>query len=510
MSSVIAYPPGPASCYRPLRTTVQGEGFQIESVVNFIRPASAGDVTTLGNGLAVNDILVEHGAIQGPVDGAVGLTLYFAGCGSYDGLHKITKIIDGVSGTRYLVIESTDYGSVVPAVLGTLVMWPPDYTMLCEVSIYYDMALPPAKVILRSTANTAGVFAFDVSGCIRDHFKTDISAFCKAIPGPAIAATAHGTTALFYKLRIVEIWDDPTDADPIDPWNGDWDVATDTDYRVAVNAIHPFAGNLLDWTDTTFAQFTPNGTPSTRNLLTNAPRGTILTNTGPKLTMGTADRFRVHVLTVPTAYTVTGLYLNIVDISSGSPSLVEQNAITVAGTHAAISIAIGPADLAAFMTVPSKYIAYITDVSNSSLIEPVEITVDSACKENLRPFGWLNKLGGIDRYTFTGREIGVTKYKRSTVTKPMGYGTGYDFAERVHKVEQDNVRTVSSGPVRDDVRRWLAEDMMGAAHMTVEVNSIVCPCIPLSAQVQAFKTPNGLRPVTIEYQAGVDNLSQSG
>ena len=98
-ASVTDSPSNYVSAYRPMNITVERDD-PAGSQVSFIRPATASDVSTLGNGLAEGDILVSHAVLQGSVIAQADQTVHiYEGCGDYNGVHTILNAFD-VSGTR--------------------------------------------------------------------------------------------------------------------------------------------------------------------------------------------------------------------------------------------------------------------------------------------------------------------------------------------------------------------------------------------------------------------------
>jgi hypothetical protein len=249
-------------------------------------------------------------------------------------------------------------------------------------------------------------------------------------------------------------------------------------------------------------QFAVGGSNFQRKFLSTMPRS---------VTLAPTDRLTMFMLTgtgtSTPGYDTANLTIRVFNITGSSPTLVGSTSVD-AGVTAAFGVGVGPANLAGTFTLPAKYRVFVSNVGEVGLSEFVDITVESKCTENRRSFAWLNKLGGVDQYTFTGREIGTSKTKRATVKKPYSTGTGFDFQERTYRSEPDRFRTVSTAPLRREFRRWLAEDLCETANGIVDVYGRWCPCIIVSSDARAFSTGPGMPPLTIEYKAGVDNLSQ--
>ena len=515
-ATVSSTPASPASCYRPLQYVVvrtDPAGTLLEEI--FI--ADASDVSTLGSGLVVGDVVVKYtGSIFGGIPVVAGQTIILdSDCGPYEGVQMVTLQFDD-SGDHYAVIDAVDAGDFTPAsaFVGSFKVWLSNYTIHLKILVYTDPEGTPQEVLLKALPGANTSVTFNVDTRIRDYFNHDISAFAKAVPGATLAQDAHGVTALFYRVHIAEVYDVPGETALVDPYDGDHDILEDdtedlATMKVAVNAIHPFAGPLIDWTDTDFSDFIVGGTDFERKFLTNAPRGTIGVQTGVKLNMATTDRFRLHMLTDAAEDHEVAYTLRVYNGDGASLTFISAIAATIASTTtSAVSFGVGPADLSPYITLPGRYVLFVSDVSETSYSEPIEVIVDSKCKEVRRPFAWLNKLGGIDAFTFTGREFSTSKVKRAVVKKPYGTGTGFDFRQRTYRSEPERSRTVASAPVNRDVSKWLGEDLGESANVVTTENSIVCPVVVTTSDIAAHTTGPFHKPVTIDYMMGVDNMSQ--
>lgn len=507
-AQLITSPASPAAVYRPLVYTVQARGNETLSDVDYIRPADASDVSGLGGDLVVGDILIQHDALTGDA-ATVGARVFIEGCGDYNGVWEVAKVID----STHLVITSADYGTVTSPASGKIVLWPEGYTMYAEVSIYTSTTGLPTKVRLRATPDNDGIATFEVDKVLKDYFSKNISAYALPIPGGGITLDAHGVTALFYKTRFVEAWqEDPA----MDPWDGDHDIDEDEDYLVAVNAVHPYCGDLLTWETAGMTIHQLGGTDYARRFLTHYPRTDIVAGsyTGPRLTLADTDHFRVFVLNRSNDSYAVDYKLMVYDMTSGSAVFVDNIDIELDDPSAAFAVGVGPADLSPHITVPAKYRVFISGPLATSLpsglySELLEVTVDTACKEVRRPMAALNSLGGVDLYTFTGREIETERAKRATVSKPYSPGTGFDYLESTYRNEPDTQFTLSSAPLDRERRKWVTRTFMRSANVVLKLSATQAATVILTKdQAPSSTTGPATRPVTIEYRLGVDGLAQ--
>lgn len=493
----------PASVYRPMSFKVQGRGITSLYVVGSISIADSTDVSTLANGLAVGDVLVEHAGVPAEV----GSVVYVEGCGSYNGLRTVTKIIEDSGSPQYLVIGSPNYGDVTPAT-GRITVWPEGYTVHCELSIYTADAVTPTKVRLRSGGDQLGIATFNVNTVLKDYFASDLSAYVLPIAGGGVVQNAHGTTAIFYRVRFTESWQADT---IIDPWDGTHEIESDaTDdiatMRVAVNAVHPYESDVLTWSTTNLGGFEVGGSLFARKFLTHAPRGTIGAYQGIKMTLGSGDHFRLFMLSRKDSDFEVDWILRIIDTSG---SLIHTEAFSLPDPVAAFCVGVGPADLDGLASLPDTYRVYVSNVSETALSEPVEISIDTTCREVERPMAALNSLGGVDLFTFAGREIEFDGGRRSTVKKPYEEGSGYDYTERTYRNEPFTRYTLSSKPLKNSIRKWVASTFLRSPNVVLKLSDTqAAPVIITTESVESNASNERVKPITIEYRLGVGDLAQ--
>ena len=495
-ASVTSQPATPASCYRPMRFNVVRTvppGTLIVEV--FI--ADSSDVSSLGNGLQAGDVVVYFtGTVFGAVSVQAGQTIIMdADCGPYAGVQMVTNyFVDGSD--KYMVIDAVNAGDFTPASMtGSFKVWLNNYTIHCRVLVYTDPNGAPQVVDLsKLPSGVTNSASFDVALVIKDYFSHMID----TIMADGILFDAHGIASLFYRVHIAEAYDQPSGV-LMDPFDGthtilEDDVELASTFRVAVNGIHPYTGTNLDWSDSDFSDFVI-GVPTSR-FLTNAPR---------RITLNRGDSFRLvmltaqaddYALTAKRVVSVTGVGSEGADIEIGLTS--------------SFAIACGPADIAGlFETEPTRYIVRIRDIIDPAVqSETITIDVVDKCTEVRRPFGWLNKLGGVDMYTFTGREITSSKVKRATVRKPYGIGTGFDWTERQYRSEPDRTAMVSTLPLPKEVREWLVQDFFESPNINAVIDSRPCTCVLLTDEVVSNSSGPYYKPLTVEYRVGVNGLSQ--
>lgn len=161
----------------------------------------------------------------------------------------------------YTIIDAPAMGDFTPSGSPTsaLRVYLDNYAILTKVLIYTDPTGTPQQVVLRAQpSDAAGNAIINVDVVLRDFFNYRIESFIKPMAGVPVQS-AHGITAIFYRLHVVEVYDSP-DVDMGDPFDGTHDIHVDdtediATMRVAVNAVHPYASPVVDWNSADMSAF---------------------------------------------------------------------------------------------------------------------------------------------------------------------------------------------------------------------------------------------------------------
>lgn len=496
MSATLSSSPSSmASAYRPIEYRIQRSD-PANSRVYFIRPATASDVATLGSGLEEGDILVQHQAWAGPVPGVAGQTILFDDdCEVYAGVWTVLSTFTAL-GDLYSVIDAPDLGTFTGSPFGSARVYLDNYVIWCRLRVWTDPNADPSTVYLPASPDETGLVTFNVAPTLAVFFSEDIELYARPWSG-TIIQSAHGLTALTYRATFFEVYSSPGVTAALDPWQDGTEVHDDEADLVAVNAVHPYHAELTTWGSATLSDFAVGS--SSRKFLTYAPR---------TITIGENDLFRLHILSG--SVLSFNHFLEVREVNpDGTTTLVGSYNVAVSGTVAAVSIGVGPADLSPLLTVPDRYRVRLLNSEDAVISESFEFVVDRTCKENRRPIGWLGKLGGVDLYTFTGREIETSSATRITVSKRMGSGTGFDYATRGFRSEPRRVFTNSTGAIGANVRGWLSRELCESANVVLKLSdTLVTPIVLTSNEHLSANSGGVFRPLTITYVRGTDNEAQ--
>jgi len=141
-----------------------------------------------------------------------------------------------------------------------------------------------------------------------------------------------------------------------------------------------------------------------------------------------------------------------------------------------------------------------------------------ACKGINKRWYYLNKLGGVDAFTFEGEETRQMTVRRDTISKPSmalpdtyAAGTVFrgDWQQRVWRTEPQRKYTLSSGYLLPITLRTIAEEMFESPNIFTEVQAgYWTNIIPLTSEVPGDSDSGRAERFVIQYQLGVDNLTQ--
>lgn len=523
-STIGSLPPDFSSVYRPMQLRVYRND-PPGSQIAWIRVATSSDVSTYGNGLQVGQVFIKHAVIQGDVVMQAGQTLHiYRGGGPYIGVWTCINSWEDGSYT-YTIIDAPNRGDFTPSgsPTGALRVYLTNYTVLVKVLIYTDPAGTPQEVVLHGQpSDGVGNTYINVDVVLRDYFDYRIDRFLRPVPGTPVQS-AHGVSAIFYRLQVVVVYDSP-DVDMSAPFDGTHDIYADSveegdiaSMRVAVNGVHPYADEVFGWSEANFQRFIP-ATASVPLVMTLMPRSAVPDAASPGVPQDGVQaqsvpgewRWFTMLTSRNDGWLPPDCFIGILNLDTQPPTFTVGPTVSLSGPAAAFAVGYGPGNLGAPVNGVQHYCVWLCQAgTHAQMSEIIEVRVDGKCREGARPFAWLNKLGGIDAYTFTGREVYSSKTKRATVRKPYSTGTGFDWRERTYRADPERTRTVSTRPLPAEVRRWLAEDMSESANVIARVGTAIVPCVLLTDEAQGgATTPVSSKPFTVEYRMGVDNLSQ--
>jgi hypothetical protein len=171
----------------------------------------------------------------------------------------------------------------------------------------------------------------------------------------------------------------------------------------------------------------------------------------------------------------------------------------------------GPANI----TVPATAKSYrfaIFNQNENQLSETFTFNVVN-CKGANKRWYYLNKMGGVDAFTFQGEETRSISANRRTVSKPHmntmpGFFNG-DFQRRTYRNEITRGYTIESDYLLPEQIRSIVEPMFESANVFTSINpGWWTPVIITTNETPADGSSARRERMALEYVLGVDNVSQ--
>jgi hypothetical protein len=171
----------------------------------------------------------------------------------------------------------------------------------------------------------------------------------------------------------------------------------------------------------------------------------------------------------------------------------------------------GPANI----TVPATAQSYRFAIFNRNENRISEIFTYNVkeCKGINRRWYYLNKMGGVDAFTFQGEETRIMGASRRTLAKPHmntmpGYFNG-DWNQRTYRVDPTRSYTITSDYLLPTMIRSVVEPLFESANVWCTINSgWWTPIIITTNETPGDSSASRRERMALEYILGVDNVSQ--
>jgi len=494
--AVVSQPTRWSSCYRPMTFELSSDRFPNATLgeVNIPLATITQDV--------LDRVVLRNFTPFGTYDLSAGDTIEISATdnGRYLGNWRVLSVTSLGGGILDCVIDAPYEGNETGGFVARLY---PDLRIVCAVTFPEFGRI--VEVDLRPDENYR--FFADVSDICARQFE---SVFDHVTPGGALGLAGSGDKciATAYDVTFTERYTKWEDGEPT--------VTDDTDnaekvrgFR-AVNMVHPYYRNGdgpdLDWSTDIGNVFPMGGATggSTRPALTYGSRSLQVVESG--------DDFLLAVLcdtSGEAAWTISATsYLD------GSPISIQTALIPSLPKYAAV-FAVGPAQLPGLLTGADSYLIRITNRNGQDILEPFTLKYEPCIQSEVsRRIWWRNKLGGIDQFTFRGREVERPSATRQSVTRmsnPLPVDTLYrgGWMERVSRVMPTRTRSLSSRFLSALESRWLTEDFFESSdHALNPRKGWWSPVIVESTDAVPFGTDRVAQRFSFDYHLGVDNMSQ--
>lgn len=425
--------------------------------------------------------------------------------GVYDGEHRIRRIISTFPELRLSISAAytiDDTGGTVYRLYDNL---------RTGVEVTFSR-FPSRPVLFTVDADADGLFTVNIADAAARMFQTP---FAEAFIGaPNIYLPANTSVAMGYSVFAFERytqWNNgiPTTVELRKPF-----AISISGLRV-VNSCHPYhkeidgGGVAMDW-ESAYNDYVFSQQSSGKKFLTWGSRSTQKVKSG--------ENFYLAMLWDANGQT-SGTDLVISTYGTGGAFIASQSFDLDDTPEFAAFVNVGPTAFGNLLTDAVEYYTVGIRNRNDSLIsEPFTLQYDKTCGEVEQRFYWQNKLGGIDQFTFTGRERETTAVGRDETSTPyIGLRSTLGYNRRVYRTNVQRNKTLSSDMLKPNVIGWLSEDMFESSDVRAYINTRArtphvwwTPVVLLSTEAPGRSTDNTLKRLVLEYTLGVDNRSQFG
>lgn len=460
MLSIVETPVPYCSAYKPNVWGVRSDKFPANltpgesNLPIFVVGVADAAAVVAQPGLIEGDIFVVLAGVPAPGAFEVGQTVVLDSTtdGRYDGIHRITKIVS----PSIFVIDATNTDGSFG---GNLTKYYERFRVIFRVLFEGD-AEPQQYAV---EASPDGVFRLDIRKQAQRSFS-DVFEVC--VPNTLLSAinTSRYITQR-YEIAAFEGYNVP-----VNGFNEFKEVGegiklppASGKFNVVVNAVQPYhhddewdGGTDLDWNDELFSYIVGPTTTgqNARRFLTYAPDWDGRTR---GITVAPGEDYFLSFLHASSGVTIRARFT----FYDGNTFISQAEfPFTLEGESMALTC--GPANI----SVPSNATSYRLELRNTNG-QPITRTylfnVDRKCYRTPRRFFALNKLGGIDAWTFTGYEKRENTYGRDVKarsTMPAKIPRPGSWQSKVWRTDPTRVYSQTSGILPRQYLRYVADEIL--------------------------------------------------
>jgi hypothetical protein len=522
----VYYPYDYHSVYRPVvyrwtstdyqpRNTFFAEGQVIE-----VRLPTTEEIDSFG--ISADSVILSHTPFAtAPVNGElvqvweVNFPTDVSGVNRYPDTYRIVRIL-----SDSLMVISANYagqtaaGGFVARIKGT-------YTVFATIT---GPNIPePVTVALKpvydpDTFGGAWIFDLDARDILARHFKDIKQAIT---PGMTQMVNAEGYLTMKYSVHVYagyDVVDGTTGIATFTHFDGVDDPFAEVIDQVCVNAVQPYHhverdGDVdVDWAtsfDTAHRMsLLTGGTPATsRKFMTYMDRDLTTMRSGEDMFLafmwfGAGARLKMRLRFGD----IGGNILQTTDVGNATNA-------TLGATSYIANVGTTAAEPPAGTTF---YQAYLINALTGARLSEIFTFKVVPCKGINKRWYYLNKLGGVDAFTFSGEETRQMSVQRQVISKPNMRlpdlsvpSFTNDWQQRVWKTTPARKYTISSGYILPKELRTLAEEMFESPNIFTNVReSWWTNIIPITTDTAGDRDSGRAERFVIQYQLGVDNVTQ--
>lgn len=452
-------------------------------------------------GLNADDVLMDHAPL--------GITYYnnslfkFTGVTGYDGTWRVVRIL-----SSQLMVINAPFNGVASG--GNLELTYGNYTMFAEVTTSNGTSTTYAIKPVFNPTLSRWELTVDVRDFLARSFK-DVKELIGT--SDSLITNADGYISMGYNISVNEGWDvvDPLGNITFERTKGDRGQTFKG--MQCVNAVQPYHqterdGSItLDWQDG-MNDYIRQGIlgEEDKRFLTYLPKdGKVTVRNGDAFYLAWLYDGGPKVISMGVEYVDSQDNILGTELLHGNP---DQSSI---GYKSNI-LNVGPSAL----TIPAGCTKYFVGLLVNAVSGPRKISETfifslKPCKGINKRWYYLNKLGGVDAFTFEDQETRQMSVRREVISKPTmpTTFTNHEWQTRVWRVEPQRKYTITSGYLQPVMLRRIAEDMFESPNIFTEIREgWWTNVIPLTGDVPGDSDSARPERFVVQYQLGVDNQTQ--
>lgn len=469
---------------------------------NSISGESDSNGTLFGSDNSGEDILVG----TQPLPLVVGDFVYLENAGVYNGVHRVSSInngVEGVSVTGFFIDTPVTTNTTLPGILKQAV----------EVSKYYnnynavvDVYISGSFVVrLRTRRNFNNEFVFDLSSIIQEYLGSDLLAL-----GTSTASTSVDLSKEVY-IQYAEEYDVITNGLAELTLTAFTDDSANT--FTGVNSTVPY----VFMNDFVISSVNYNLDDYWQNNITGSNAYNVLSQQ-PDVRLSSNDSYQLSFINgatqsggVPWGPGSIDLDLIVSDYDSQN-TLISTTTVNIASGQGdtlidVYNVPVGPANLTLSANAV-KYEVYARLAGNKITNTKTFIIEDECSPTRIeRRFEWVNKLGGIDAFTFKGKESRDIDVEKRTFKRVLNsVRTIPERSVTTFGVETKDVYTVNSGIVNKEEREWLLS-LVESPEVYLIVDGYRLP-VQVNTTFSLEKLAEYSYNVTMEYELAYEKIIQ--
>lgn len=404
----------------------------------------------------------------------------------YDGIHQVLEV--RTPNQFILDVIWTNSGSILSG--GTASKFYRNF------SIVVDLFIGGAfKARIRTQKDTANEFSFDFQRLIQGFLKEDLQASGTTTSDPVTDAAKQ-----FY-IKYAEEYDVPNSSGVPELTIQDFtdDVANT---KFAVNTII----NYVDLKDRTITSTSYNMS----EFVLDGSNDRFLTNMPKTVTIGENESAQLFFMIDGSIFSpVTTISRRVItyDIAGNTLATTDTAIATGSGADNGYHIPVGTANIT-FASNVHKYEVMVRSSTTGIISEVITYVIDRECHKVERRFVWLNSRGGIDAFTFKGKDTIIEEVEKSEFKRLLNFPRV--LPERTWTTIRNIPRTrytTGSGQINNETREWVKE-ILRSPNVWMEISGDYLPVRILTDGYTVSNTFDRLQSVTLEWEFAFDEQAQ--